>query len=378
LSERAENKVRVGWRVLVVEDNEEVVANIKRVLGNLDPPIDVTVEQNFADGAEQAKTGRFDALILDVRDDACAEPDNEAGTRLFEEIKSKSFIPVVFYTAYQALLANEQDRKELVRIVPKSDGVARLAVVVSELLASPLVAFVRQFREVTDSVLREVFWDTLYEKKVGFGDGTESAHLLLNLFGREMTSPRLINGLLGRDTDASVPWHSASWYVSRVKGPVQTGDVLSDSQNTEWSVVITPACDLQGRSDTENPVLVASCLPIAAAVARTDKNVANFYKAFLENSKHTRFLYLPKFDLLAVPDLVVDLDALRTIRADSIAPAGEVLAPENINPTFVRAGLADPVSQHLQAKMAAHYVRIGLDHPDSKAILERLTSSPST
>ena len=103
------------WRLLLVDDELEVGETMSDLLessrtsksGNR--PIRVTFEQSFDAALDLLRTRHFDILVLDIRNQSLgssaneAEAPTEAGIEVFENIRQRRFIPIVFYTALPRL-----------------------------------------------------------------------------------------------------------------------------------------------------------------------------------------------------------------------------------------------------------------------------------
>jgi len=82
----------MGWRILLVEDNEDTVALISLILDQIDATY--VVARNIKDGLELAGRKKFDLILLDNR-----LPDGD-GTDLCSNIrKFDTITPIVFCTA---------------------------------------------------------------------------------------------------------------------------------------------------------------------------------------------------------------------------------------------------------------------------------------
>src|SRR5690242_20162606 len=107
------------WRVLLVEDNERLARTIseslqRRAISSADEYAHVECVTDFDEALTRIEDRRYDAIILDIRDQDAAAQEAALGTddasgdealpadkglAVFDEIRSRRFLPIVFYSA---------------------------------------------------------------------------------------------------------------------------------------------------------------------------------------------------------------------------------------------------------------------------------------
>ena len=179
------------WRILVVDDEEQVaplvaesVLSAARNEAGEDPV--VVVEPKFSDAMARITAERFDLLILDVRDQAKAalgqqDAESDPGIGIFEEIRRRRFIPIIFYTAVPDEVES-LGNPPFVQVVAKmaEDPVRELREAVTLAFKSDFPRIYRVLEDHSASVTRDFMiefveknWDTLSDTRA------DMMHLLL-------------------------------------------------------------------------------------------------------------------------------------------------------------------------------------------------------
>src|SRR5688572_17743516 len=93
------------WNILCVDDDEGLAADVHAYIdgepdGTESGVFRVRTISRFDDALGELETRRYDAVILDVRHGDPGRPSDgqEAGRQVLSEIRSRRFLPVVFYT----------------------------------------------------------------------------------------------------------------------------------------------------------------------------------------------------------------------------------------------------------------------------------------
>jgi hypothetical protein len=150
------------------------------------------------------------------------------------------------------------------------------------------------------------------------------------------------------------------------------GDILRDSSR-DWWVVLTPACDFEQKKFKF--VLLAHAGPLEAhdkylgwTAARSKGNTAkgewNELCKDVLMATQGRYHYLPAFR--DIPDLVIDLENVRSVTADTL---------ETMDPI---ASLVSPFSEALLIQHSHFRGRIGVPDLDAKIIKQRLEAASTS
>jgi len=371
------------WRVLVVEDDETIAGQIvqRSQSGKLLPevgPMACEVEVRFSDALPRFERSRYDFVVLDIRGPH-GKGDEEAGVAVFEEIKKRAFVPIVFYTAVPD--AAKGIGAAFVRVVEKTEGLARLTAEFRAVYQTGLP----EFRRHLDEEQRKYLWDFVAESWPLSGL-SESGGALTYLLARRLA------GVLARPSvrrflaDKGIPSGAADGTVEPVEmyvlPPVDAetplaGDLVHGEAGgmAAWWVVLTPSCDFeQGKADH---VLMARCTPLgeqkecAAFVSAVEagktpsRNVTKTLTALIADNrqKHQRdrFKFLP--GVFDIPDFLVDFQQL-------------VQVPEADSRALRRmASLDTPFAEALVNRFSRYYGRIGAPDLNTAAVLERIRAA---
>jgi len=378
------------WRILVVDDDPKVAERITRYAakGKLLPEgssVTCDHEHCFSDALSRITHSQYDFVVLDVRGGE-GEDEERCGEEVFESIKARTFVPVVFYTAAPRLVQGYETA--FVRVVEKTDGLPYLAKEMHAIYSTGLPELRRHIEETQ----REYLWDFVSEHWSSLGTADADgclAYLLARRIAQRLClhSVRAFlsaKGICGPDAEDSSKSHAAEMYVYPPIGPVKNGFLGGDIVTRkidgcpEHLVVVTPSCDLeQGKTDT---VLLARCTPIeetkeyvSLANARKDgkslKKPSKAVEALIGNNRSSgqrdRHHFLPRF--LRIPHLVVDFgDLVQLPKADAQKELERI------------ATLDAPFAEALLIRFSRHYGRIGTPDLYVEQIVAQITATPET
>lgn len=370
------NGAGTHWRFLIIEDNSEIARQLQEAVpGFVDAPdsAEAEVVATFDEAAELMKVARYDLLILDLKDDSDTDPAAEtdpAGLRIFEELKHTRFVPVVFYTALAHKVRDQQT--SFVRVVEKTESIARVKEEVKRVLTTQLPALARKVEDVQ----RAYMWDFVSTHWKEFESAHEQADLAYLLARRlalalEGEARRLARKFAGGTIPLADPAnvHPMEMYVRPPVGKNRlAGDILRgvvSGVDAHW-VVLTPSCDFEQQGRLHH-VLLAQCLPLSgepeySAWKQNPSAQAATLRALIgdnrQNAQSERFKYLPGTFFL--PDMVVDFQRLKAVPPDRIA---------NLE---VIASLDSPFAEAVLARFVRYFGRLGTPDIDKNVVLNRL------
>lgn len=364
------------WRLLVVEDKEDIAAQIMEAIPYfVDEPDTAEGEhcRSFVDAIERMETERFDILILDLKDDSTYttdEHDVSAGIKVFELLKGTRFTPVIFYTAHAHKVIELQT--SFVRVVEKTQGVKKLKEEVNKVLDTQLPFLSRRLEEVK----RDYLWDFVNNHWKEFESQHEQADLAYLLARRlaltlEKEARKLAKKLAGKGVQLADPSniHPMEMYVfppiskNRLAGDILKGDVEKDSG---YWVVLTPSCDFEQDGRLKN-VLLARCLPLTEESEYINwkqnpgENAGDLKAVIGDNRKNAqseRFKFLPGTYFL--PDLLIDFQSLKAT------------PPDEAEKLKVIASLDSPFAEAVLARFARYFGRLGTPDIDKQVVIKRL------
>lgn len=359
------------WRFLIIEDNPDTARELEEASQSfVDAPDTSKVEvcSNFSEAAPRLSFGRYDVLIVDLKDDK-SDSDDLPGLELFQKLKAIRFVPVVFYTALPQYVRSEQTA--VVRVVEKTEGIRKLSQEIRSVISTQLPALTRHI----DEIQRSYMWDFVSTHWLEFETPQDQADLAY-LLARRLASSlqkearKMARKLAGRTLALAHPRnvHPMEMYVRPPIGPNRlAGDLLKGLVGTEigYWVVLTPSCDFEQEGKLEN-VLLAQCLLLTGEVEYLEwiKNPANTAKLKCligdnrEDMPSERFKFLP--GTYFFPDSVVDFQRLRAV------PAGDVMKLEAI------ASLDSPFAEAMLAGFSRYFGRLGTPDVDKNVVLKRL------
>lgn len=368
------------WRVLVVDDQQAAdVAEIiqgNKVVAQPDSIV-CFLCISFAEATKRLQEERFDLVILDLKDDAAEEQEPLAGETVFNQLKKYRFLPVIFHTGHPQKIGDLKTSPYL-KVVTRGDDWTFLRSTVKEVLDTKLPKLIRHIEEEQ----RKFMWESA--EKIWTEDlGEKSPADLVYLLARRLAnalSGEVVRSFLGADAVGGAPKsdkvHAVELYVyPPLAKHVLFGDIFKEVVDgaDEYFVALTPSCDhAQGNADL---VLLAKCkylvstnpgknakAALAAGTAISGSSATDLTKYIRDNSSPTdRYKYLPGTSFL--PDLLVDLQDIRSVTPVALSPGGE---------GFERvASLDSPFAEALQARMTRYLGRIGTPDIDPELALNR-------
>ncbi|ADB73517.1 hypothetical protein [Geodermatophilus obscurus] len=393
------------WIVLVVDDDPEYLSDTvseirSRVRAPDGNPPEVVPVASFSEGMNLLSAGTVDVVVLDVREEDPAGNgvlDEDRGVRVFERLKGLRFLPVVFFTAVEGRVEDQQE-PPLVQVVSKAEGSQAAADAVATAFASGAPTAVRALGDHVREVMRQYLWDHVGPKWKSYGDAPRDqlANLLVGRLAKSLEHGVTtdLRGALGDAFPKHSRWHPSQMYVlPPLTAEHTTGDLVQGTDGT-WSVLLTPACDLVVRKDgaaKAERLLLATARPLfdmplfmewqdadraARAVDREvaprggfsaersteRKRVQALAKSLLAQCRdilrgsNDRYFHLPAF--LEIPDLLVDLQYI------------EAPPFERLSTLKVVASLNPPYAQALLNRFVRYVGRVGLDDPDVDWLLD--------
>lgn len=385
------------WRVYVVDDE----LHMSETIGELVAPAarneasqlpDIECEQSFQEAMSVLKTRDFDLLILDVRNQAmqksAPDADPDLGKQIYYDIRSRQFVPIVFYTALPAQV-ERLATPPFVQVVSKlsDDPVYELREAVSAAFDS---GFPRLHRAIKDRVERtardfmidfvEKNWDELQDHQA------DVAHLLMRGLGvsLERGGAELATTLgfpVEEGLDHTV--HPTRYYVALPTGDYTTGDLLhgpcagqldaEEAGETHWYVILTPSCDLVSGRVKADYVVLARCLPLESfkeyeqwmkekgtdkKASSKRKNLEKLLRSRPQGRQEDRYHYLPA--AFQVPDLLIDNQKIVHISYERLSFYHRV------------ATLDSPYSEELSHRFNRYMGRLGTPELDIPTALNRM------
>jgi hypothetical protein len=371
------NGIVTKWRFLIVEDKPDIAKQLEQACPGFVAPDTVETEVcgKFKEAEPLLDSQRYDLLIIDLKDDSIDLPDdkNLPGLKIYEAVKKRRFVPVVFYTALPKHVLPEQTA--FVRVVEKTEGMKKLGKQVQQVMNTHLPALARHI----DEVQRSYMWDFVSTHWKDFDNAHQQVDLAYLLARRLALSLEKEARKLGRKmTDKSIPMadpkniHPMEMYVPPpVSSDRQAGDILQGpigGTDGYW-IALTPSCDFEQPGRLHN-VLVAQCVPLIGEPEyknwiRDQTANADSLKALIgdnrKDAQSERFKFLP--GTFFFPDSVVDFQRLFAV------PPTELVKLKAI------ASLDSPFAEAVLARFSRYFGRLGTPDIDKTVFLNRLQAS---
>ncbi|MGY1988050.1 hypothetical protein ACI792_17675 [Blastococcus sp. SYSU DS0669] len=392
------------WTVLIVDDDPDYLRDTAAEVASRPcapdgGTPDVVQVSSFSEALAVLLTRTVDVAVLDVRDEGRAPgstPDEDRGVHIFEQLKAVRFLPVVFFTAVEGRV-EDQDEPPLVQVTSKGRGSEAAADAVAAAFASGLPSVVRALGDHVREVMRQYLWEHVGPRWSSYGDAPreELGYLLVGRLAKSLEdgTPAVLQESLQSAQSQSRKWHPSRMYVlPPMTSEHSTGDIVRGEDGT-WYVLLTPACDLVQRKDGRRKaerLLLAEARPLFDVPVFKDWQEADRASRALEGEpeprggfsrerkeerksiqrraneslgeikdilrgSRDRYFHLPAF--LEIPDLLVDLQRIA-------APPSETLGGYALI-----ASLNPPYAQALLSRYLGYIGRIGLDDPDVDWVL---------
>jgi CheY-like chemotaxis protein len=379
------------WRILLVEDDEPLAITTTESLQRR--PISSSGEfamvehvLDFGDAMRQIEDRRYDLIILDIRDQTAARDAQlegvadesgddvtpaDKGLELYSEIRSRRFLPIVFYSAVAHLAEHLHDPPFVTVISKLSDEENLLRHQIVEVFDSRLPLLNRSLARHVDYTLRDFMIGFVEENWAQIIRGerrADLAYLMARRLARSLDAT-FVAELAGTGASPSdEKSHPTRLYIMPPLSDAQTGDIVRDGVG-DWLVVLTPACDLVKRSGRMKAefVVVADCLLLTDSEEYRKWVDAGFpdsggrFNQLIANNREgqrDRYYFLPA--AWGLPDLIVDLQRISHVSAEEFEGMRRV------------ATLDDPYAQAIVAQLGRYSGRVGTPDLDLQAVRERI------
>lgn len=379
------------WRVLVVDDDESV-AELTAELLFYRSDVEATFETSFDKALQTIAEGSIDVLILDIRNQSLSEKatsvavDVDPGLKIFSEIRSQRFLPVVFYTALPDSVKDLRLVSPFIQVVSKvykevsheDDDISRLRDAIDDIVDSNLLHIIRELGvHIKDEIRKfmadfvENYWEILQNQKA------DLAHLLLRRLSAslELGAGVFADRLEHHSPDSSGKVHPVRFYVVPPIDDYRMGDILCDSDiktmgvyddSVSWYIILTPSCDLVRDRPKAKYVVLAECVILRDFQEYQDwmksedhrNRLVSLLNSRPNKGQPDRYHYLPA--AWQIPDLIVDLQRILHIPYEQLANYTKA------------ASLDSPFSEALANKFNRYMGRVGTPDLDLDAALGRM------
>jgi len=368
------------WRVLLVDDDEEICEQIKEFVDDVfqledGDMLDLTIVNDFLSATKTLEKIRFDIIILDVLGNTEGGSPENFGSGIYNEIKKICFLPIIFYTGVPNYVSELEGPG--VMVINKTKGVVEIGERIKDVINSGLPSVNRLLYEHVQYIHRDYMWGFLmgeWNKYYALPNKDELAYFLARRLAHSFSSFGITELAVGisnnSEYSAEFDVYNSDYQVSplhyyltppvekiTISGDIYKGDVMGE--NGYW-VVLTPSCDF--RNKELSYILLATCILLENHEDYCDSTASNTKKQnflrLLGNRKGDRNFFLPAF--LEHPDMVVDLQNLKCVktedfnRLDRIASLDSTFASELISRfirQYARRGTPDLNVENIQKRV---------------------------
>lgn len=366
------------WRVLIIDDDEEIVGLateelLEKVKARGMGPVEILHAATFDGGMKILESQNIDVAVLDVMlkaPDGPASPPDTAGRTIYEAIRARQFLPIVFWTSNPGLV--DGLASSLVRVVRKTES-DDLADAVFAQIETGLPRLDRVVRDHVASVQRDYLWRFADLHWDAFKENPSTlAYLLRQRISLSLRHGQWPAGAVGEDESNPEEYllpAQRMYIMPPLAGAPQLGTVyegLVDGLDGYW-VLLSPSCDMvPGRVKIDRAILalarplheVNEHVEYAASQTRSKKRLLEKLIKNNRESQPDRYYYCPRcFEL---PDLLVDLADLHGHPMASL---------EKLKPV---ATLDSPYAEEVLARMGRYFGRVGTPDLDVAAIIARI------
>lgn len=318
-------------RLLFVEDEPDVAKTVIRRLEREGFSCDCEIT-DFEE-TENA-IGRFapDVVILDLVEGGSTPGPRTPGLDSFKFIWDSRFCPIVVYSAFPDLFAEEREVQEhpFVRIVKKGSGSpARVKTALDEFI--PHVDALRCVENHIRSEFALALRDVAPPAFQYFSDENERNDAILRSARRRLAA---LMDDQSRHGETLASWEQ--YLFPPVSSDLQLGDILGEKGRPEndpnaFRVVLTPSCDLvktEMRERKVDCVLVARCHSIRDGIQST--SIEDMSPGKLKGRLNSMILSQGHFETIIpfpalagrIPSMFADLRDLELMPLDQIEPDG--------------------------------------------------------
>jgi hypothetical protein len=298
-------------------------------------------------------------------------------------IKQRVFLPIVFFTGLPEYV--REFTSDIVRIAGKADGYEALIAEIEHIVRSGFIELKNDVNGIVKEGLRSFFWDFVHPNAQIISDlnndDVSLKYLLLRRLGRNLSSQSArrasINTAFNQENS-----HPMEFYIyPPMNGEFETGDLIKQKGTEDYSVIITPSCDLVDRGKNGRSVekilivhskdfrtipdflrfkelqaLEAKLASEGEALPQLQQNQKNNKEAdikkWMKPKKNERYFFLPKTSFC--PPLLIDFEHKSTISYEELEENYDVIAT-----------LDEPISLAVLAGYSRYFSRVGYQDLDA-------------
>lgn len=322
-------------KILIIEDNEELAEELEECLKHERnfPDAHIKRYENFTEGEKSFLYEKFDLAIVDIKDDSPGG-DIYAGIKIISRIMKNIFIPVIFWTGNSPdpilnyLKENNmylEDNDSMISLIMK-EQMQDVADRINTIINSKYFGVTKSIEHEISKTLAEHLWKHVRPHYNDYFSGVDEEDI--SRLQESILRSRIVRKLSAEiDNNTDISGYAAWRYIyPPVSSGLSTGSILksSNTNSSEWSIVLSPACNLEPRGKEgaaqvpkSDYLILAKAKPVEEYnfYAKYSKNpTTNLWNKHIENKLKAKenWYYLPKF--VDIPDIFINLEDIYTIQ----------------------------------------------------------------
>ncbi len=355
-------------RVLMIDDEVKNTSAVYDLFNGTEisgHSIEIVTCNDFVHGKELLFSTEYDIVILDIyKGKPSAENPDRDGETLLSEIRSKTFIPVIFFSGLPKHV--EHLSSEIIRVVPKSaDGNDLLQKEIEMLINTGIPMIKKKLLKHIQECSREYFWDFVqnnWAELQHINDSVSLGYLLARRIAKSFSKSN-IKKIFADHKLSEEKIYPMEYYIYPIsqEDMIETGDIIK--HNDIIYAIVTPSCDMHHDSKSDF-IHLAKCVPLSEFKEYTEYmiNKSNTKKKELEkivlSNKKDRFYFLPGTHF--IENSVIDFQQLTTVAKSEMKDFHRITK------------LDAPFAQAMVGFFIRYYNRIGTDDLDVEYIINNL------
>ncbi|EMU52157.1 hypothetical protein [Clostridium butyricum] len=300
-----------NFNLLIVDDDESLYPQYKFAIEMVqDEHKDINI---FYKTAKTSDLGicalnehEFDAAIIDLRLSA-TEDKNNNGNIIIREIKNKMKLPVIVLSGFtEDLDCDLRDTNEFFKVYKRAEK--ETSEILQELISIYKLGITRIFKNkgLINSYLNEIFWKYISNNLSNLKNVTSNSEQQEKILLRFVVMH--LQQYLDLDDDFSFEnYHTSEMYiVPPIRKKLFTGDIIINSSEGKYFIVLSPPCDLATKNikqitiveiedikELEQLKILNSKLKKAKTKGNNTEILEDQINALLSNSSTLKYHFLP-------------------------------------------------------------------------------------
>ncbi|WP_010255970.1 response regulator [Treponema primitia] len=298
--------------ILLIDDEDRVFDRLKRTFKDQDDII-ITHCKNFHHFERYLSLYKIDIMILDLNNDGGITGETETGSKIYNTVYEKYFLPLIIYSGYSDNYDNPHEDNIFIKKIQKgSSDIKQLKSAINEfkLFVEKKISITSSINKNISNVFRDTYQKFSKAKSTDIGSRTD---LFTNLMRRRLAA----SFDYGLDTGSIKAWE-IYLYPPLDSNNLLMGDIIrkkgEDKNNpASYKIILSPSCDLQQGQDPVEKVIVATFKQIREAYNKKDK----IKQGILSTSSPNRFMIFHEL-FGEFPHMACDLKSLEIINFNKI------------------------------------------------------------